>query len=164
MSSRFLFDIVKHLFLYGSFDDFYLLPFVGLIGHNCWALFQWDIYFRVLVKRTSKIYECSLFKWRAPRSFHGIWTIYWARVKQIVCNETKDMVTLPEHRGLFPVLCGVCLVVVVHSWLPLLTFIYNSSWYEPHYLEMVSLQKKGITHILSRLHCIIPCFISVCEI
>ena len=162
MASHFLFDIVKLLFLYGSFDDFYLLPFVGIIGHTCWALLQWDIYFRVLVKRTSTIYECSLLKWRAPRSFHGIWTIYCAGVKQIVCNETKESVTLPEHIGLFPVFCGFCLFVVVHSWLPLLTLIYNSSWHEPHNLEMVSLHKNGITHILSRLHCIIPWFISVC--
>ena len=67
---------------------------------------------------------------------------------QRVCYNRQQLATLCEHMSSSPFSGSLCIFSVVHSWLPLLTLIYNSSWCESHNLEIVSLQKKGVTHII----------------
>jgi hypothetical protein len=48
------------------------------------------------------MYECSLLKWSAARSFYGIWTMYRAWLKLRECYKKYELDTLHELMGSSP--------------------------------------------------------------
>ena len=105
-------------------------------GYTCWALLQWDIYFRALANdidacrfgRTSKMYECSLFKWRAPRSM--CYVLGWDKA-ECVMKERKWWPFSSTDGGLFPILWNMyreC-AIIDSNWLP-----FASIWVHPPFL------------------------------